>query len=158
MVFKFNLKKFLISMAIPLAVGGLSALIIKGDTDIYDKIIKPPLSPPSWVFPVAWSILYILMGISLYLVLNSNVNKPQKQRAIVLFAIQLILNFIWSPIFFSLQQFLLAFIVLIFMWIFTLGMIISFYGISKPAALLQIPYLLWITFAGYLNFGVYLLN
>ncbi len=158
MVFKFNLKRFLISLAIPLITGGLSAFITRGDMDIYQNFNQPPLAPPMWLFPVAWTILYALMGVSLYLVWNSNATYSQKQLAFIFFGIQLFLNFIWSPIFFSMQQFLLAFIVLVLMWIFTLGMILTFYRVSKPAGLLQIPYLLWLTFAGYLNFAIYLLN
>lgn len=158
MVFKFNLKRFLISIAIPLIVGGVSAFITRGSMDLYSQINQPPLSPPSWLFPVVWTILYTLMGISLYLVWNSNTSYSDKRRAYIFFGVQLFLNFIWSPIFFIGRQYLLAFIVLILMWIFTLGMIVSFYKISKPAGLLQIPYLLWLTFAGYLNFAIYLLN
>ena len=158
MVFKFNLKRFLISIAIPLLVGGLSAIITRGDMDLYSQIKNPPLSPPGWLFPVAWSILYTLMGISLYLVWNSNARYIAKRNAYIFFGVQLFLNFIWSPIFFVGRQFLLAFIVLILMWSFTFGMIVSFYRISKLAGLLQIPYILWLTFAGYLNFAIYLLN
>lgn len=158
MVFKFNLKSFLISIAIPLVVGGLSAFITRGDMDLYSKINQPPLAPPGWIFPVVWSILYTLMGISLYLVWNSNASFSDKRRAYIFFGVQLFLNFIWSPIFFGMQYFLLAFVVLIFMWLFTVGMILSFYKISKVAGLLQVLYLLWLTFAGYLNFAIYLLN
>ncbi len=158
MVFKFKFKRFLISIAIPLIAGGLSAFVTRGNMDLYSKINNPQLAPPSWLFPVVWSVLYFLMGVSLYLVWNSNVNNYQKRRAYLLFGIQLFLNFIWSPIFFNKQWFLGAFVVLIFLWLFTFGMIISFYKISKPAAILQIPYLLWLTFAGYLNFAIYLLN
>lgn len=158
MVFKFNLKRFLISISIPLLIGGLSALITSGNMDIYSSIVRPPLSPTSWVFPVVWSILYFLMGVSLYLVWNSDASENEKRRAFLLFVIQLFLNFIWSPIFFNKQWFLFAFVVLVFLWVVTLLMIISFYKISKPAGLLQIPYLLWLTFAGYLNFAIYLLN
>lgn len=158
MVFKFNLKRFLISIAIPLLTGGLSALITRGNMDIYSGITRPPLSPPGWIFPVVWSILYFLMGVSLYLVWNSDASIYEKQRAFIIFGIQLFLNFIWSPIFFNMQWYLFAFIVLVLLWIFTLGMILSFYNISKTAGLLQIPYLIWLTFAGYLNFAIYLLN
>lgn len=158
MVFKFNLKRFLISIAIPLIVGGTSALITSASMDLYSQIVRPPLSPPGWLFPVVWTILYTLMGISLYLVWNSGAGYDQKRNAYIFFAIQLFLNFIWSPIFFGRRQFLLAFAVLVLLWIFTIGMILSFYKISKPAGLLQIPYLLWLTFAGYLNFAIYLLN
>ena len=158
MIFKFNLKRFLTSLAIPLIVGGLSALITGGAMDIYPSINRPTLAPPGWVFPVVWTILYTLMGISLYLVWNSNAEQGEKRLAFIFFAAQLLLNFIWSPIFFGNRQFLLAFIVLVLMWLFTLGMIVAFYRISKTAGILQIPYLLWLTFAGYLNFAIYLLN
>lgn len=158
MVFKFNLKRFLISIAIPLLAGGLSALITSGNMDIYSSIVRPPLSPPGWLFAVAWSILYFSMGVSLYLVWNTSANEGVKRQAFLLFGIQLFLNFIWSPIFFNEQWFLAAFVVLIALWIFVFLMILSFYKISKKAGLLQIPYLLWITFAAYLNIAIYLLN
>lgn len=158
MVFKFNLKRLLISIAIPLLVGGLSALITSGNMDIYSSIVSPPLSPPGWLFAVAWSILYFLMGVSLYLVWNTAANEGVKRQAFLLFGIQLFLNFIWSPIFFNKQWFLAAFVVLIALWIFAFLMVKSFYKISKKAGLLQIPYLLWLTFASYLNFAIYLLN
>ena len=158
MVLKFDLKKFIISLAIPLITGGLSAFIIRNYVNIYNKFNNPPLSPPSWVFPVVWTILYALMGISLYSVWNKDIPCFKKRTAIILFSLQLILNFIWSPVFFILQNFLLSFIILVFMWILTLGMIISIYKISKPAGILQIPYIIWLSFAAYLNYGVYLLN
>lgn len=158
MIFKLDLKNFLISIAIPLSVGGISALIVHGNTDIYSKINQPPLAPPSWVFPVVWTVLYLLMGISLYIVWNTRADSGKKRLAFLLFGIQLFLNLIWSPIFFGLQLFLPALIVLVFTWIFTAAMIVSFYSISKPAALLQIPYIIWLTFAGYLNFAIYLIN
>lgn len=158
MIIKFDLKKLLISLGIPLAVGGLSALITRGSMDSYSQINNPPLAPPAWVFPVVWSILYLLMGVSLYLVWNSKASDKEKNKAITFWGTQLAFNFIWSPIFFISKNYLLAFIVLLIIWTFTLLMIISFYKISKPAAYLQIPYLIWLTFAGYLNLGVYILN
>ncbi len=158
MVFKFNLKKFLISIAIPLLVGGLSALITRENMVVYSRIITPPLAPPGWLFPIVWTILYILMGVSFYLVWNSNATIYEKKQAFKHFTIQLFLNFIWSPIFFNIRWYIAAFIVLVVLWAFVLAMIISFYRISKLAGLLQIPYLIWITFAGYLNLAIYLLN
>ena len=158
MIFKFNLKRCLRSIAIPLVVGGLSALITSGDMDLYTRIVRPPLSPPSILFPIAWTILYILMGVSLYLVWNSSDSYNDKTAAFGLFAVQLFLNFIWSPIFFSAQQYLIAFVILVLLWIAVLLMIISFYRISKLAGILQIPYLIWLTFAGYLNFAIMILN
>ena len=156
MVLKFDLKKLIISLAIPLLTGGLSALITRNNMDIYSKIVSPSLSPPAVVFPIVWTVLYALMGISLYLIWNSS--DRHKNTAIILFFVQLFLNFIWSPIFFNNQWFLVSFIVLVFLWVATLLMIITFYNISKFAGLLQIPYLIWLTFAAYLNFAIYLLN
>ena len=158
MILRLNLKKLIISLLVPLGVGGLSALITGGNMDIYSKINRPPLSSPGIVFPIVWSILYTLMGISLYLVWNKNDNSSQSNIAYFWFAVQLFLNFIWSPIFFGAQQYLVAFIVLILLIASVVAMIISFYKISKPAALLQIPYLIWLIFAGYLNLAIYILN
>ncbi|MBQ8793804.1 MAG: tryptophan-rich sensory protein [Clostridia bacterium] len=158
MVFKFNLKRFLISIAIPLIVGGLSALITSENMNLYSRIETPPLSPPGWIFPVVWTILYTLMGVSFYLVWNSNAAIFEKKQAFTIYAIQLFLNFIWSPIFFNMRAYLIAFIVLLALWGFVLAMIIKFYKISKLAGILQIPYLIWLTFAGYLNLAIYLLN
>lgn len=158
MIVKFNLKRLIISLIIPLAAGGLAAFITRGDMDLYNSIKRPPFSPPGIVFPIVWTVLYILMGISLYLVWNNGDAYADKTAAYTLFGFQLFLNFIWSPVFFSARQFLLAFIILAVLWLSVLAMIISFYRIYKPAALLQIPYLIWLTIAGYLNIGVYILN
>ncbi len=158
MVWKIDIKKLIISLVIPLAVGGLSALVTGGSMDIYGEVTQPPLSPPGWVFPVVWSILYALMGVSLYLVWASDAPKEQKAAAVVVFGISLLLNFLWSPIFFAARGFLAAFVVLVLLWLSVIGVIIAFSRIKKAAGLLQLPYLLWVTFAGYLNLGVYLLN
>lgn len=158
MVWKIDIKKLIISLVIPLAVGGLSALITGGSMDIYGAVTQPPLSPPGWVFPVVWSVLYVLMSVSLYLVWESDAQKEQKTTAFVVFGISLLLNFLWSPIFFAARGFLAAFVVLVLLWLSIIGVIITFYRIRPVAGLLQLPYLLWVTFAGYLNFGVYLLN
>ena len=158
MIFKINLKRLIISLLIPLIVGGASALISGNNMDIYSRINRPPLSPPGIVFPIVWTILFTLMGISLYLVWNKEDYIGSKMGAYFWFFAQLFLNFIWSPIFFGAQQYLAAFIVLVLLWLCIIAMIISFYKISKPAALLQIPYLIWVTFAGYLNLATYILN
>lgn len=136
----------------------MSSLITKDNMDLYSKISTPALSPPGWVFPVVWSALYVLMGVSLYLVLNNKIHTVSKTSAYVLFAVQLFFNFIWSPIFFNKQWFLLAFVVLVTLWLVTLAMTLKFYKLSKLASLLQIPYILWLTFAGYLNLAIYILN
>ncbi|MBR5473069.1 MAG: tryptophan-rich sensory protein [Clostridia bacterium] len=156
MVLKLDFKKLIISLAIPLLVGGFSALITSDNMDIYSKIVKPPLSPPALLFPIVWTALYTLMGISFYLVLSSS--DGRKNTAINLFFVQLFLNFIWSPIFFNNRWFLVSLIVLVFLWIVTFLMIIVFYKTLRLAGLLQIPYIIWLTFAMYLNFAIYLLN
>jgi tryptophan-rich sensory protein len=144
-------KPYIISVLIALAVGGLSALFTMGNMDIYDEIIKPSFAPPGIVFPIVWGILYVLMGISSARIYIKGGN-------LFYYTIQLILNFFWSIIFFNLNAFLLAFIWLVALWIFIILMIISFYHTDKLSSYLQIPYLLWVTFAGWLTFMVYMLN
>ena len=150
-----QLKKLAACIAIPLAVGGVSALLTRNGMKIFSEINKPALSPPGWLFPVVWTVLYILMGVSSYLVLTSE--KPNK-TALKVYGIQLIFNFFWSIFFFNFGLYLFSFIWLIALWVLILLTIFLFYIISKPAAYLLIPYLLWVTFAGYLNFAIYLLN
>ena len=136
----------------------LSGWLTREGTQIYaETIMKPPLSPPGWVFPVVWAILYALMGISAARVWLA---APSKARnlGLNLFVAQLIVNFFWSPIFFNLQAFGLAFFWLLLLWGLVLWMILSFWKVDSLAAKLQIPYLLWLTFAAYLNLGVYYLN
>lgn len=158
MVLKINLKKLLICILIPLIAGGLSTLIVGSDIKIYGTVIQPPLAPPSWLFPLMWTVLYILMGISLYLVRSSNADDYSVKSATNVFAVQLFLNFIWSPVFFKMKLFLAAFFILIAMLVTVIVMTVRFYKISKPAGLLQIPYIIWLIIAGYLNMGIYLLN
>ncbi len=158
MTLKFNLKKFIIALLIPLGVGGLSALITGKDMKIYNEIIRPPLSPPSIVFPIAWGILYILLGISLYLIMQSGDRYTDKTKAYLFFAAGLIFNFLWSPIFFSARLYLVALFILIMLFISIILMVKEFFKISKTAALLQIPYMLWLIFAAYLNTAVFVLN
>ena len=140
------------------AVGAFSGWLTRKSVKIYNAAVKqPPLSPPSIVFPIVWGILFILMGIGaarIYLSPASNA----RSRSLLLFLIQLAFNFFWSIIFFNLQAFGVAFLWLIVLWVLILLMILSFRKVDKPAAWLQIPYLLWVTFAAYLNFGVWLLN
>ena len=158
MIFKIDVKKLIISLLIPLAVGGLSALISMGQMEKYSTFKQPPLSPPAILFPIVWSVLYLLMGISLYLVWTKYPTKEDKTVAYLAFIVQLFLNFIWSPIFFNAGEYLIAFIVLIALWIMAIITAILFFRISKIAGLLFIPYILWLTFAAYLNIGVYILN
>lgn len=153
---KIQWKALIISLVISLGVGGLSALLTKDSMDIYEKIIQPPLSPPSIVFPIVWTALFVLMGISAYLVyINHNKNS---RNALYVYAAQLFVNFFWTIIFFNMQMYLFAFIWLILLWVLVIFMIIKFFGVSRLAAYLQIPYLVWLTFAAYLNLAIWLLN
>lgn len=152
---KLQWKKLIICLIIPLAVGGLSALLTQNSMQTFTSINKPILAPPAWLFPVVWTILYILMGIASYLVLTSN---KENHTALTVYSIQLGFNFLWSIIFFNLKLYLLAFIWLILLWLLIFETIMQFYQITKRAGYLMIPYLLWVTFAGYLNYFIYLLN
>ena len=122
-----------------------------------ETVQQPPLSPPAIVFPIVWTILYALMGISAARVSLA----PQsvgRSRGLNLFITQLIVNFFWSLIFFNAQAYGLAFIWLLLLWCLVLAMILQFHKVDPLAAKLQIPYLIWLTFAAYLNFGVWYLN
>lgn len=150
--------QLVICIAIPLAVGGVSAWLTRGSMDTFAALNKPPLSPPGWLFPVVWTILFVLMGFASYLVLTSG--KPQRDinRALWLYGVQLAVNFFWSIFFFSLSLYLFSFFWLVLLWLLIWATAIRFYRISPLAGQLMVPYLLWATFAGYLNFGIYLLN
>ena len=149
---------FIICVAIPLIVGAASAFLSGGGMDIFEKVIKPPLSPPGWLFPVVWTILYVLMGVASYLVYTSGKNSKDIMLALTMYGYQLAVNFFWSIFFFNFELYLFSFFWLILLWILILVTILLFYQISKSAAYLMIPYLIWVTFAGYLNFGIWLLN
>lgn len=152
-----KLKKRLICLAIPLAVGGLAALL-SGGMESYKVVNQPPLSPPGWVFPVVWTVLYLLMGEASYRVLTSGADPDQIKKALTAYGIQLFLNFLWPLVFFGGQLYLAAFFILIALWVGIFITMRRFSRINETAGDLLIPYLLWVTFAGYLNLGVYLLN
>lgn len=140
------------------AVGGLAGLLNRSSMEIYNtSILKPPLSPPAVVFPIAWTILYALMGVSAARIWLKPPS-PGRSRSLRLFLIQLAFNFIWSFLFFSLQAFGISFLWLAVLWLLILRMILSFWDLDRPAAWLQLPYLLWVLFAAYLNLGVWKLN
>ena len=124
----------------------------------YDMLYKPALNPPDWVFSPAWTILYILMGIAAFLVWKKRGEHKEIKTALAIFGIQLFLNIIWSIIFFTLHSPFWAFVDLIALWLAIVITIFYFYKISKPAAFLLIPYILWVTFAGYLNYSIWVLN
>lgn len=155
-VHKINLKKLLISLAISLGTGLLSGLISMSGMGSFSSVVQPPLAPPAFLFPIVWTILYTLMGISAYIVWESD--SEYKQRALAVYGLQLAVNFFWSIIFFNYQAYLFALIWIILLWVLIIVMIYEFSKVSKASAILQIPYLLWVTFATYLTFGIYLLN
>ena len=151
-----KLKPYIISVLIALAVGGLASLLTMGSMDIYLTLNQPPLSPPGWLFPIMWTVLYILMGISAAIIYTSN--DTQSKSALKLYAVQLLVNFLWSPVFFNMRAFLLSFLILVLLDILVVAMIVKFHEISPLAAWLQLPYLLWILFATYLNLAIFILN
>lgn len=154
-----NILIYAISIGIALLVGGLSALVTGGSMGIYEEIITPPLAPPSWLFPVVWTILFILMGISAAMIYNDRKAPiPKKKSALYTYALSLIVNFFWSIIFFNLRAFLFAFLWLILLLYLIISTILKYYQIRPLAAYLQIPYAIWVTFAGYLTLAIWILN
>lgn len=152
---KINFKSLIISIFIPLMIGAVSSLISMPFMD-YNNLVQPPFAPPGWLFPIVWTILYILMGISAYIVLESN--SYDKDGAYKVYFLQLLVNGLWSIFFFVLKWRLFSSIWLALLIILIVIMIIRFYKINKTAGILQIPYLLWCLFALYLNISIYLLN
>ena len=145
-----------VSIAIPWGAAGLSLLLtgmegMKG----YEGLQRPVLAPPGWLFPVVWSVLYTLMGVSAWQVWKVPGRSPEALGA---YGLQLLLNVLWTPVFFRLERYWLAFGILMLLWLAIIHMILRFRRINSKAALLQLPYLLWVTFAGYLNFMIAWLN
>lgn len=155
---KKRLDLLALCIAIPIFVGGISGFISSNSMNVFQQLNKPPLSPPGWLFPIVWTILFILMGIASYLVIVSGKKQEDINKAIIVYAIQLIVNFFWSIFFFNFGWYLFSFFWLLLLWVLIIITIILFYPISKPAAYLMIPYLLWVTFAGYLNLFIFLIK
>ena len=153
-----NRKTYLFWVLLSEGVGGLAGFLTREGVALYEATAaKPALTPPGAVFPVVWAILYALMGLGsarVYLIPASNA----RSRALGLFLLQLGVNFLWSIIFFNRQNYFLAFLWIMGLWVLILLMIAAFYRVDKAAAFLQLPYLLWVTFAAYLTFGVWRLN
>ncbi len=147
-----NIKKIALYILIPLGLGFITSLLIK--TDLYNEIIKPEFSPPKIVFPIVWTILYILLGLSNYLI-----NKDKKEEVKnLIYYIGLAINLIWPFIFFNAKEYLLALIWLVLLIFFVILMIIEYFKKNELAAYIQIPYILWLIFAFYLNYNVFILN
>ena len=155
---KRNWKTFAFWILLAEAVGSLSGWLSREDMKLYSEtIVQPLLSPPMWVFPVAWGVLFALMGIGAARV-SLQEKTVWRSRGLNLFIAQLAVNFFWSLIFFNAQAFGFAFLWLLLLIVLVALMIYAFYKVDPLAAKLQIPYLLWLMFAAYLNFGVWYLN
>lgn len=139
----------------PLLVGGLSSLLTRNQMSAFGEMNQPPGSPPAWVFPVAWTVLYILMGAASFLIFCSN--SESRGLILILYAAQLMLNFIWSPVFFNLQMYWLAFIILFVMWIMIVAIMIMARDVSVIASYMLLPYAVWCIYAMYLNIGIIVL-
>lgn len=144
-----------ISILIPLFIGFLGSLL-GGSMSLFDNIKKPVFAPSAILFPIAWGILYILIGVSSYLVYTSD--SEYKKTGLIFYAIQLIVNALWTMIFFRFENFLFAFIWLLLLLLLVLIMMYYFYKSNKVAFYLQIPYVLWLVFASILNYSIYTLN
>lgn len=145
-------------IAIPLLVGGLASFLSGGGMEMFAVLRKPPLSPPGWLFPVVWTILYSLMGLASYYISTADVSEEKRAEALTIYGFQLVVNFLWPIFFFDFEWYLFSFFWLLLLWVLIALMIKKFSEISKIAAWLCVPYLLWVTFAGYLNLGIWWLN
>jgi translocator protein len=151
--------KLFVSILIPLLIGFTASFFTTAAVDgWYLTVNKPTFNPPNWLFMPVWTTLYVLMGIALYLVWSSNAAEGLKRTAIILFAVQLTLNFFWSIIFFYAHQLGWAFVEIIAMWLMILLTIIWFGKISSTAAWLLVPYICWVSFASVLNYSIWKLN
>ena len=148
---------YLTIIGITLVGAGLSSIFVNLGMDEYNTLTKPPLSPPNILFPIAWTVLYLIMSISFsYIYLNSD--KNQRKAASKIYFLQLAVNLLWPLFFFTLGLYFFSYLWLTLLIVLVISMIIIFYDISKPAALVNLGYLAWLIFASYLNLGVFSLN
>ena len=146
------------ALAIPLAVGGFSAFLTRDGMEYFKLVSKPPLSPPPWVFPVVWTILYLMLGAASYLVWVSGVSTSRRDRALTVYGLNLALNLLWPIVFFTMRFYFAAFLLLLMLWVMAVTAALLFSCIEEKAGKLLIPYVVWLTFAAYLNVGVWVLN
>lgn len=153
-----------LAIAVPLCGGFIISLFTRDAMTKFGSFNQPPLAPPAWLFPVAWTILYILMGLASYFIWKKGydskkaADKSASRTALVIYAIQLVFNFVWTPLFFSLGWHWFAFAWLLVMWILIIILMAKAYKISRPAFWMLLPYIIWCTFAAYLNCGIAILN
>lgn len=158
--YKLNeIPRLIASILIPLVIGSVGSIVtISEIPKWYSALSKPSWAPPNWLFGPVWTTLYILMGIALFLVWREGLNRRDVRFALLIFAVQLILNLLWSIVFFTYHSLFGSFIVIMLLWIAILANIIAFSIISKAAGLLLVPYIVWVSIASYLNYSVYILN
>ena len=155
---KIKITDLLIFIVTAELVGALSALLSGDFKSFYADIIRPPLSPPSWLFPAVWAVLYALMGISVYIIWRDNDSEIRKATALKLYFLQLAVNFSWSIIFFRFRLLEAAAFTAILLFVLVVIMVISFRRVNAAAAWLNVPYIIWLLFASYLAISIYILN
>lgn len=155
---KKNIVALIISILIAQGVGFLSGFLSMSPSNSYENFNKPAFSPPGWIFPVVWTILFLLMAIAAYRIWMKGKSGEDVKKALILYGIQLFLNFLWSIIFFRFRLYAIAFLELLLLLVFILLTTFEFYRIDKPAAYLMIPYIVWVSFAGVLNYAIWMLN
>ena len=155
---KVDIKLLAKCIAIPLLVGVVATFISGGGMKTFESMNKPPFAPPAWVFPVVWTILYIFMGISSYWIMTSGAKEDEIYKAMSLYWYQLAVNFLWPTFFFNFGWYLFSFLWLVLLWVLVLAMILRFWRIDRRAAWINVPYLIWLVFAGYLNLGIWWLS
>ncbi|MBE2218473.1 MAG: tryptophan-rich sensory protein [Ignavibacteria bacterium] len=154
-----NLLKLIVCIAICQLAGVIGSIFTMDNISTwYPTLTKPPLQPPNWIFGPVWITLYVLMGISLFLVIKKGFDAPGVKSATGLFAAQLILNALWSIVFFGMHELLFSIVIIAALWLLILLTMLKFKPISLTAAVLLLPYLLWVSFASYLNSAIYVLN
>lgn len=149
------MKKILFYILITVFIGSIPSFFLN-ISDKYKSLNKPPFSPPGFLFPIVWTILFVLMGISIYKIVKTG--SPNTKEAKLIYFIQLIVNALWTPIFFGLDEYFLAFLWILMLILLVITMLIIFSKIDKISVYLNIPYLLWLLFACYLTFGTFILN
>ena len=155
---KINWKLLIPSVAIPLLVGGAAGILTSPMMEKFGEVPQPPLAPPGWLFPVAWTVLYTAMGVASYRVLRSEKPQREKEKAIKLYGLQLFLNFLWPLLFFGFGLYGFSFFWLLALLAAVILTAVRLYRIDKAAGWLLVPYILWLCFAAYLNAGVAILN
>ncbi|MCQ2530683.1 MAG: tryptophan-rich sensory protein [Lachnospiraceae bacterium] len=155
---KKHVVALIIAILIPLAVGGVSALLAAKDMRFYDIMNHPLLAPPGWVFPIVWTILYIMMGYASYLVFTADTDPDLKLHALIFYGAQLVMNFFWPLIFFVGKNYLVALLLIVMMWVAVLISTIQFFRVRKLAGCMMLVLLLWTTFATYLNIAYYIMS